>query len=66
MKLSLIALAAGTFLVAMPAHAQFSGPRVEARLAYDSVEATVETGDPFATEDGESAISYGGEVGYDL
>jgi outer membrane immunogenic protein len=51
---------------ASPAYAQFTGPRVEARLAYDSVEATIEEGDPFATEDGESAISYGGEVGFDL
>jgi len=61
-----IILAATSFLIAVPAQAQFSGPRAEARLAYDSVEATVESGDPFATEDGESAISYGGEVGYDL
>lgn len=66
MKLALFAFAAATFLVAVPAHAQFSGPRVEARLAYDSVKATIETGDPLATEDSDSAISYGGEVGYDL
>lgn len=66
MKLSLFVIAAGTFAIAAPAHAQFSGPRVEARLAYDSVEATIETGDPLATDDSESAISYGGEVGYDL
>ena len=66
MKFSAFALAAGTFFVAMPAQAQFSGPRVEARLAYDSVKATVETGDPFDTDDSESAISYGGEAGYDL
>lgn len=66
MKLGLSAFAAATFLVAVPAHAQFSGPRVEARLAYESVEAAIETGDPLATEDSESAISYGGEVGYDL
>jgi len=65
-KLGLFALAAGTFLVAQPAYAQFSGPRIEGRLAYDSVEATVETGDPLGTEDSESAISYGGEIGYDL
>jgi outer membrane immunogenic protein len=65
-KFSAFALAAGTFFVAMPAQAQFSGPRVEARLAYDSVKATVETGDPFDTDDSESAISYGGEAGYDL
>ena len=66
MKPSAFTLAAATFFVAVPAHAQFSGPRVEARLAYDSVEAAVETGDPFATDDSESAISYGGEAGYDL
>jgi outer membrane immunogenic protein len=66
LKPSAFALAAATFFVAVPAHAQFSGPRVEARLAYDSVEAAVETGDPFATDDSESAISYGGEAGYDL
>ena len=66
MKSSPFIVAAATLFIAGPAHAQFSGPRVEARLAYDSVEATVESGDPFATEDGESAISYGGEVGYDL
>ncbi len=66
MKFSTFAIAVGTFFVAIPAHAQFSGPRVEARLAYDSVKASVETGDPFATDDTESAISYGGEVGYDL
>ena len=66
MKSPALILAAATFFVALPAHAQFTGPRVEARLAYDSVEATVEEGDPFATEDGESAISYGGEIGYDL
>lgn len=67
MKLSLFAAAAAAaFFIAAPAHAQFTGPRVEARLAYDSVEAAVETGDPFATEDGESAISYGVEAGYDL
>jgi outer membrane immunogenic protein len=65
-KFTSIALVAGACFVAMPAHAQFSGPRVEARLAYDSVKATVETGDPFDTDDTESAISYGGEVGYDL
>lgn len=59
-------IAAGTFVVAMPAHAQFTGPRIEGRLAYESVEATIETGDPSATEDSESAISYGGELGYDL
>lgn len=65
MKSSALILAAATLFVALPAHAQFSGPRVEARLAYDSVEATIETGDP--TETGsESAISYGGEIGYDL
>jgi outer membrane immunogenic protein len=58
--------AAATFFIAVPAHAQFTGPRVEARLAYDSVEATVETGDPLETEDSESAISYGAELGYDL
>ena len=66
MKTPALILAAATCFVALPAHAQFSGARVEARLAYDSVEATVEEGDPFATEDGESAISYGGEIGYDL
>lgn len=66
MKSTSLILAAATFFVAVPAHAQFSGPRVEARIAYDSVEATIETGDPFATDDSESAISYGGEVGYDL
>ncbi len=66
MKISYFALAASTFLVAVPAHAQFSGPRVEGRLAYDSVEATIETGDPLDTDDGESAISYGVEGGYDL
>lgn len=66
MKFIAIALAAGTCFVALPAHAQFTGPRVEARLAYDSVEATIETGDPFETDDSESAISYGGELGYDL
>ena len=66
MKFSTCAIAAATFFVAIPAHAQFSGTRVEARLAYDSVKASVETGDPFATDDTESAISYGGEVGYDL
>jgi outer membrane immunogenic protein len=65
-KLSSIAIAAGTFFIALPAHAQFTGPRIEGRLAYDSVEATIETGDPLATEDSESAISYGGEIGYDL
>jgi outer membrane immunogenic protein len=65
-KFSCFALSLATFFVAVPAHAQFAGPRVEARLAFDSVKATVEDGDPFATEDGESAISYGGEVGYDL
>jgi outer membrane immunogenic protein len=65
-KFIAIALAAGTCFVALPAHAQFTGPRVEARLAYDSVEATIETGDPFETDDSESAISYGGELGYDL
>jgi outer membrane immunogenic protein len=65
-KFSCFALAIGTFFIAVPAHAQFTGPRVEARLAYDSVEAAVESGDPFATEDGESAISYGGELGYDV
>jgi outer membrane immunogenic protein len=66
MKLSSVVIAAGTFFIALPAHAQFTGPRIEGRLAYDSVEATIETGDPLATEDGESAISYGGEIGYDL
>jgi len=66
MRLGLFACAAVTFLAAVPAHAQFTGPRVEGRLAYDSVEATIETGDPLATEDGESAISYGVEAGYDL
>ena len=66
MKFSAFAVAAASFLVALPAHAQFSGPRVEARVAYDSVKATLETGDPFATDDNESAISYGGEAGYDL
>ena len=66
MKLGFVALAAVPFLAAAPAHAQFSGPRVEARLAYESVEAAIETGDPLATEDSESAISYGGEAGYDL
>lgn len=66
MKLGLSAVAAATFLVAVPAHAQFSGPRVEARLAYESVEAMIESGDPLATDDSESAISYGAEVGYDL
>jgi outer membrane immunogenic protein len=64
-KSTALLLAAATFFVALPAHAQFSGPRVEARLAYDSVEATIETGDPLDTGS-ESAISYGGEVGYDL
>jgi outer membrane immunogenic protein len=52
-------------LVASPAYAQFSGPRIEGRLAYESVEATIETGDPLDTGD-ESAISYGAEAGYDL
>lgn len=67
MKLILaVSTLAAPVAFAAPAYAQFTGPRIEARLAYDSVEATVETGDPFATEDGESAISYGGEVGYDL
>lgn len=66
MKPVLLAAAAGTFLAASPAIAQFSGPRIEGRLAYDSVEAAVETGDSLATDDSESAISYGGEVGYDL
>jgi outer membrane immunogenic protein len=65
-KFTAFALAASSFLIALPAHAQFSGPRVEARLAYDSVKAAVETGDPFDTDDSESAISYGGEAGYDL
>lgn len=66
MKFNRFMLAAGTLLVAAPAHAQFTGPRIEARLAYDSVEAAIENGDPFATADGESAISYGGELGYDV
>lgn len=66
MKFSFFVIAAGTFLVAAPAHAQFTGPRIEGRLAYESVEAAVETGDPRATEDSDSAISYGGELGYDL
>jgi len=65
-KIRFCALAASTLLVAVPAHAQFSGPRIEGRLAYDSVEATIETGDPLATDDSESAISYGVEGGYDL
>jgi outer membrane immunogenic protein len=65
-KLRLLAFAASTFLLALPAHAQFSGARIEGRLAYESVEATIETGDPTDTDDSESAISYGGEVGYDL
>jgi len=65
-KITLLAFAASTFLVALPAQAQFSGPRIEGRLAYESVEATIETGDPLATDDSESAISYGAEVGYDV
>ena len=65
MKLSLFAAAASTLLVASPAYAQFSGPRIEGRLAYESVEATIGTGDPLETGD-QDAISYGGEVGYDL
>jgi len=64
-KLSLFVAAAGTMLVASPAYAQFSGPRIEGRLAYEAVEATIGTGDPLATGD-EEAIAYGGEVGYDL
>lgn len=66
MKSAFVVAAAATFLAAAPAHAQFSGPRVEARLGYEAVEAAIETGDPLATEDSESAIAYGGEVGYDL
>jgi outer membrane immunogenic protein len=64
-KVRLFAAAATTMLVASPAYAQFSGPRIEGRLAYESVEATIETGDPLDTGD-ESAISYGAEAGYDL
>ena len=52
-------------MVAAPAYAQFSGPRVEARLAFESVKATINTGNPLDTGD-EQAIAYGGEVGYDL
>src|SRR5690349_9691734 len=52
-------------MVAAPAYAQFSGPRVEGRLAYESVKATINTGKPLDTGD-EQAIAYGGEVGYDL
>lgn len=65
MKLALLAAAAATLVTASPAFAQFTGPRIEGRLAYDSVEATIETGDPLETGD-EQAISYGGELGYDL
>jgi outer membrane immunogenic protein len=65
-KWHLLAATAAASFISTPAFAQFTGPRIEARLAYDSVEAAVESGDPFATEDGESAISYGGEIGYDL
>jgi len=64
-KLGLFAAAASTLLVASPAYAQFSGPRIEGRLAYEAVEATINTGDPLDTGD-EEAIAYGGEVGYDL
>lgn len=65
MKLSLFVAAASTLLVSSPAYAQFSGPRVEGRLASESVEATIRTGDPLDTGD-EQAIAYGGEVGYDF
>lgn len=52
-------------LAATPAYAQFSGPRIEGRLAYQSVEAVIGTGDPLATGDQDS-ITYGAEAGYDL
>jgi outer membrane immunogenic protein len=64
-KIAFFAAAAGMMMIASPAYAQFSGPRVEGRLAYESVDAAIGNGDPLATGD-EEAISYGGEVGYDL
>ena len=54
MKLGLFAAAASTLLVASPAYAQFSGPRIEGRLAYEAVEATINTGDPLDTGDEEA------------
>jgi len=59
------AVLAAPFAFAAPAHAQFTGPRIEGRLAYESVEATIGTGDPLETGD-QDAIAYGAEAGYDL
>ena len=65
-KLLLLTAAAGSFLAASPAYAQFTGPRIEGRLSYEAVEAGIESGDPLATDDEDEAIGYGAELGYDL
>jgi outer membrane immunogenic protein len=67
MKLVYSAAAIAASLAATPAFAQeFGGPRIEARIGWDSVDLGVDIDGEGTFDEGASTVSYGAEAGYDL
>jgi outer membrane immunogenic protein len=68
MKKFVLVLALSTAFAAPAVAADFTGPRIEARVGWDrvNIEANYDDGDDAASGEGhEDGIGFGGEVGYD-